>query len=54
MKKIFAVVCCALGFMGFSSVASAEDHSRVVVLWKCELKEGKNIDDVHAANGRWV
>jgi len=54
MKKIFAVVCCALGFMGFSSVASAEDHSRVVVLWKCELKEGKNIDDVHAANGKWV
>jgi hypothetical protein len=54
MKKFIAGLCLVLGFMGFSSVATADDHSRVVVLWQCELKEGKSIDDVHAANGKWV
>lgn len=54
MKKIITGVCLVLGFMGFSSIANAEDHSRVVVLWQCELNDGKTIDDVHAANGKWV
>lgn len=54
MKRLVTGLCLAVGFMGFSTIASAEDDSRVVVLWKCELNEGKSIDDVHAANGKWV
>jgi len=54
MKKIVTGLCLVLGIMGFSSIANAENDSRVVVLWKCELKEDKTIDDVHAANGKWV
>lgn len=50
MKKlIHAIVLC---LAAFSLVAQAD--SRVVEFWKCELEEGKTMEEVAAANGKWL
>ena len=50
MKKfIHAIVFCAAGI----SLAAHAD-SRVVELWQCELEEGKTMEEVAAANGKWL
>ena len=50
MKKfIHAIVFCALGM----SLAAQAD-SRVVELWQCTLQEGKTMEEVAAANAKWL
>ena len=52
MKSVLAtILVCAL-FIGLSASAMPDD--RVVETVECKLKEGKTMDDVHAANGKWV
>ncbi len=48
VMKIFAV-CFA-----FALASSAIAEDRVVVIWNCELADGKTTEDVQTANGRWV
>ena len=51
MKKfIQAIVFC---LAGISMAAQAAD-SRVVELWHCELEEGATMEQVAAANGKWL
>jgi len=38
---------CVLGGNAFAD-------SRVDAVWNCKLNEGMKMEDVHAANGRWV
>lgn len=40
-------------FMLLGSMAAAAED-RVVLIWDCDLNEGKTMDDVKAANDRWV
>lgn len=57
MKKIIVsalVACVALGYAFSASAAEPAAEARIVNLWKCELNDKKTIDDVHAANGKWV
>jgi len=38
--------------LGFAINASAEE--RIAEIWNCETEDGKTIDDVQAANGKWL
>lgn len=50
MKKLLlaAVFLLAPGF------CLADDHEAIVEFWKCELKEGKKMEDVEANNSKWL
>lgn len=50
MKKLL------LGIVFLLAPASvlADDHEAIVELWKCELKEGKKMEDVEANNSKWL
>ena len=37
--------------LGFSGAAVADS---VVEVWNCKLSEGKTIEDVQAANSKWI
>ena len=47
LKSALVVAACVL-----ASNAIAE--SRVDAVWNCKLKDGKKMEDVHAANSQWV
>lgn len=47
LKTTVAVAGCVLAL-------SAVADSRVDSVWNCELNEGKEMKDVHAANAQWV
>lgn len=51
MKKIFlAFLTCCIPF-----IALADNHeTRIVEMWQCELKEGKEMDEVKANNTKWL
>jgi hypothetical protein len=50
MKKfVHAIIFCLAGI----SLAAHAD-SRVVEMWQCELKEGKTMEEVAAANEKWL
>ena len=38
--------------LGFAISANAEE--RIAEIWNCEIEDGKTIDDVQAANGKWL
>ena len=50
MKKfIHAILFCAVG-ISLASLAEA----RVAEIWQCKLQEGKTMEEVAAANGKWL
>lgn len=51
MKKlIHAIVFCVVGF----SMTAQAAESRVVEMFQCKLEEGKKMEEVAAANGKWL
>jgi len=46
LVKLITLMC----MLGISATASAEIRE----VWTCTIKEGKTMDDVRAANSRWV
>jgi hypothetical protein len=56
MKKAVMKVLMLITTLVFATsvMAAGADETRVVNLWQCKLKEDKTIDNVHAANGKWV
>ena len=50
MKKLIHTIVFCL--VGFSLVAQAD--SRVAEIWHCKLEEGKTMEEVAAANGKWL
>lgn len=51
MKKIITGTAVLLAALGFSTVAAADT---VVEVWNCEMSEDKTIEDVQAANSKWL
>jgi hypothetical protein len=47
-------IILALAFLAAPLLASADDHTRIVEFWKCELKDGKEMSDVEANNKKWL
>lgn len=47
-------VLLALAFLAAPLLAAADDHTRIVEFWKCELKDGKEMSDVEANNKKWL
>jgi hypothetical protein len=55
MKTFVSIVLLAGMVFGFCSAAIAETGDTATVeVWKCKIKDGKTMDDVAAANGKWV
>ena len=58
MKKSVLVVALALVCSAAGTVAIADHHEaakdRYVELWYCKVNDGKTMDDVKAANAKWV
>ena len=50
MKKQISGLCIAL-LLGLAGVASADS---VVSVYQCELEDGAEIEDVQAANSKWL
>lgn len=51
-SRIVAVLIVGLA-LGVAGVY-ADSHQRMVMVWKCSLNDGKTMEDVQAANGKWV
>ena len=51
MKKIITGTAVVLTALGFSSVAVADN---IVEVWNCKLSDDKTIEDVQAANSKWI
>lgn len=58
MKKSFIAIALMVAGLGGVGAAVADHHEgsedRVVAIWHCEVNDGKSMDDVKAANTRWV
>ena len=52
MKSIITKILPALVLTGFCLTTYADD--RINEVWSCTVNEGKSIDDVSAANHKWV
>ena len=53
MKSRIAIALVIV--LGLSVCAAyADSQERTVVIWKCELNEGKTAADVQAVNAKWV
>jgi hypothetical protein len=52
MKSILVQMITLIAMLGIWATASADTSFREV--WTCNVNEGKTIDDVRAANSRWV
>ena len=50
MKKLLL----AIVFLAAPGLALADDHTSIVEFWKCELKDGVEMDDVKANNEKWL
>ena len=46
LKFALLVLCCSFAVNAFAD--------RVDAVWKCDLHDGKEMSDVHAANSEWV
>lgn len=53
MKSRIAIVLVVALTVGVGAIC-ADSHERMVLIWKCQLNDGKTIDDVKAGNGKWV
>lgn len=53
MRSMIAAALFAVVFFGALAV-HADSHERMVVIWTCELAEGKTQADVQATNSKWV
>ncbi len=51
MKKLVPAMLVALATLCLSGMANADS---VAETWTCEVKEGKEIKDVQAANSKWL
>jgi len=51
MKSLFARAFVAGSFLIMASMASADTYREV---WSCELEDDKKIEDVQAANSKWL
>ena len=47
-------VILVLAFLAAPLLAWADDHTRIVEFWKCEMKDGKEASDVEANNKKWL
>lgn len=52
MKLILTRAIALLAIVGIWATASADTSYREV--WTCKINEGKSMDDVRAANSKWV
>lgn len=52
MRIALSKVLILLALLGFAAAASADE--RILEVWTCTTKDGKTLDDVHMANGKWV
>lgn len=56
-KSLIAIAMVVVALCGVSA-AVADHHEasqdRVVEIWHCKVEEGKSMDDVKAANSKWV
>lgn len=52
MKNVLKYTLASLCIVVLSATTMLND--RIVETAECQLKEGKTIEDVHAANSRWV
>ncbi len=52
MKLILIRAIALIAMLGIWATASADTSYREV--WTCKLNEGKTMDDVRAANSKWV
>ena len=51
MRKLILVLI----FLITPGLALADNHeSSIVEMWKCKLKDGKKMEDVHANNKKWL
>ncbi len=51
MKKSLSGAFVALAALCLSGIASADN---IAETWTCKLKDGKEIEDVQAANSKWL
>lgn len=58
MKKLLLVAALVLVCVGSGTAAIAEHHEapkdRYVEMWHCKVEDGKTMEDVKAANAKWV
>jgi hypothetical protein len=58
MKKALSIIVLAAVAICGAGVAVADHHEaskdRYVELWYCKVNDGKTMDDVKAANSKWV
>jgi hypothetical protein len=55
MKSLVSTVLLTGVLFGVCSTVVADTSDTATVeIWKCTLNEGKTMDDVAAANGKWV
>jgi hypothetical protein len=55
MKTLISIVLLAGLLFGFCTVATAETGDTATVeIWNCTLNDGKTMDNVATANGKWV
>ena len=52
MKLNIMKAIALIGLLGLWAMASADTSYREV--WSCKINEGKTMDDVRAANSKWV
>ena len=53
MRAMIAAALFIVAVLGALPV-HADSHERMVVVWTCELAEGKTAEDVQATNSKWV
>ncbi len=51
MKKLLPGAFVAIAALCLSGIASADN---IAETWTCKLKDGKEIEDVQAANSKWL
>ncbi len=52
MKSILAKLLTLISVIGLCATAIADP--RIEEVWTCQIKDGKTMDDVRAANSKWV
>ena len=54
MKTLVVAALSVVAVLGLCAVANADSHTRTVELWTCTVNDGKTMEDVKAANSKWV
>jgi hypothetical protein len=52
MKSILTSLLATIGVLGMCATAIADP--RIDEVWTCDINDGKTMDDVRAANSKWV